>query len=216
MSITSRNRIPDLIKDNIPKELLLAIKEGTVAANLIAERIVNNGLSDGHIRHALGQLRHFYGNEMFSKAIISCGFDSSVIKGNALVTATCGMWTIARFNTIANDWAKGRRSKSRKELVKRNIYLEQLIQDDLFGHADLPQIGIVFFVCSHVQKNPLINESEVDIHLVVTNSKMDSILFDESLNRFLDRYTVQNNVIEDKAKPKLKGNIKRQTGNGDS
>lgn len=215
MSIKIDNKIPELIKQSIPKELMLAVQEGVMAANEIAVRSVNTGLSDGHIRHALGQMRHFYGNEMFSKAIASCGFEATAIKGNTVVTATCGMWTLGRYNTIANDWTKGKRSKSRRELVKKNLYLEQFVQNDFFGHNNLPQMGVVFFVCSHFQTSPSSIETEVDIHIVVTNSKMTAILFDESLNQFLDRYSIHNNTVRDKAVPKLKRNIKRQTGSGD-
>lgn len=205
-----KNEIAQLLVNTLPLELLHAIKEAANTANKTAEMKTHH-LAKGHKQHALGQMRHFFGNEQFHNAAEASGLEPTPINGNTIITAECGNWTLARFSTKDGDWKKARRSKKRLELALKNIAIEKFVQGDLFGHGNLVLQGAVFFVADHRQISYESDDSVVTVSLFVTDFCMKNVLFEESIDAFIERYTIieTEQEINDIAKPKLKKHIKK-------
>lgn len=205
-----KNEIAQLLAKVLPIELLHATKEAADTANKNAE-FETRHLARGHKQHALGQMRHFYGNEQFHKALEASGLEPTPIRGNAIITAECENWTLGRFSTKLGDWKKARRSKKRLALAIKNIAIEKFVQGDLFGHGNLALHGTVFFVADHRQISHESDESTVTVYLFVTDFAMNNVLFEESVDTFIDRYTQieVGQEVKDIAKPKLKKHIKK-------
>ena len=200
--------IPKLLIENIPRELLMAIEDSLIAG---AQRAFNasKGIAEGHLPHALGQLRHFHMNEAYHSALAAGKASPTPINGNGVICGRAGKFNLARFNTRSGVWNHGRRSETRKRLAEVNRALEPLVQPELFREYVEPSIATVFIVAcfTGVRFQP---ETPLDIHIAVPNRDMRGWLFRESLHAFMNRYYQGPPMQIDGAKPKLKSAQQRK------
>lgn len=174
-----------------------------------------NGMDDGHLPSAVGQLRHFHMNESFQRALVVNNASPSPIRGNAIVTGRTGIFTLARFNIKEGIWINGRRSHTRRQMSMANMAIEPLVQPELFSDYEPPSQAVAFFVACFAASLHIQPESPVSIQIAVPNRNMNGWLFRESITSFAKRYDQKPESQQgDLAKPKLKKNIGKQNKNG--
>lgn len=207
-----KDTIPDLLVNNIPRSLIMGIEDAlTVAAKHAHE--ATKDMYEGHFPHALGQSRHFYMNQAFYNSLLANDANPSPIQGNNVVTGRAGTFTLARFNTLHGDWARGKRSQMRRELSMANKAIELLIHPDLYSDYTTPTESVCFFVACFVDS--LVQpESPVSIQIAVPDSHMKYWLFKEPIDLFVNRYDLGLDVQDDLVKPKLKTNVTKQDKDG--
>lgn len=105
--------IPDLLVQNIDRDLILAIEESLMVGALRAYECSKN-MQFGHRPSVLGQMRHFHMNETFHRALEAKNASPTAIRGNEIVTGHSGIFTLARVNTSVN-WRNISRSKNDKQ-----------------------------------------------------------------------------------------------------
>lgn len=105
----TQETIHDLLVKNVPREVVMGVED---ALTVGAQRayMAARGMDEGHLPHAVGQLRHFHMNEAFQRALATNGAEPSPIRGNGIVTGRTGVFTLARFNIPEGFWINGRRS----------------------------------------------------------------------------------------------------------
>ncbi len=212
MNQPPKDSIPDLLQRNVPRTLVMAVEE---ALGVGAQRAhaASKGMHEGHLPHVVGQLRHFYMNEAFHRALAMGEASPTAIRGNSIVSGRSGVFTLARFNIPDGFWINGRRSHTRRQMSFANKAIEPLVQPELFEQYTAPSDAVAFFVACFSGSLHIQPESPVSVQIAVPNRDMRGWLFKEPLNEFLQRYEQQPSVQDDLAKPKLK-KIKKQGNDG--
>ncbi|QKG67043.1 hypothetical protein HP062_16465 [Pseudomonas sp. B14-6] len=193
--------IPDLIIANVPRDLIMGI-EDAFGAGATRAHTATKDLDKKHRKNALGQMRHFHMNELFSEALQVAGAEHVPLKGNGVVVGQVGMFKFSRMNMSSTAWNNPKRSVTRRQLAEANQAMTQLIQPSLFAPQEI-NTGTFFFVACFSGSLHIQPEKPLEIHIAVPDAKMEGWLFREPLNQFIARYDeVQLQV--DMAKPKLK------------
>lgn len=139
------------------------------------------------------------------------GCNPGKLCGNRIVEGHSGIFTIARESYNDNQWKKLFRSKRKQTLIAENVFVEKVVQPDLFSDgSDVPK-ATLFVVCrfsGSLQTQP---EAPMSIELVVPGSDGKSWVFHEPLELFLTRYDVVPSQ-EDNAFPGLKKGIIKKDG----
>jgi len=191
--------IAELLVRNIPRDLVLAVEDAFQAG---AQRAyaASRDSDAGHRRNVLGQLRHFYMNELFHSALEVAGASPSQLRGNEVVAGAVGAVRLGRFNVPQGIWNTASRASSRRIMALANKAVEALVQADFFVPRIVNINCTAFFaaVFDHVQP-----ELPISIQIAVPDSQMKGWLFRESTTDFLARYE-QASSQADKAIPKLK------------
>lgn len=202
--------IPSLLVKNIPRELVMGLEEAVIVGSQRAYAAAR-GMNDGHLPSVVGYLRHFHINETFHRALAIADASPSPLCGNRIITGRSGIVTLARFNVKSEDWSRGRRSKTRKQLSRVNSAIEPLVQSDLFsGYVKPPQV-VVFIVACFAESLHGQPETPLVTEIAVPDRYMQGWLFRESIHSFIRRYEPQLIAGQDDlAVPKLKKNICRQ------
>lgn len=213
MSEPLKDSIPDLLLRNIPREVVMGVED---ALTVGAQRAyaAARGMNDGHLPHAVGQLRHFHMNESFHRAMEFGNASPSAIRGNGIVTGRTGIFTLSRFNIPAGFWINGRRSNIRKQMSAANKAIEPLVQPELFSEYQPASNAVAFFVACFSGSLQIQPEAPVSIQIAVPDSHMRGWLFREDVSVFLKRYDQQAATQDDLAIPKLKKNIGKQDKDG--
>jgi hypothetical protein len=200
--------IPKLLIESIARELLMAIEDALMAGAQRAFK-ASRGINEGHLPHALGQLRHFHMNEAFHSALAAANASPTPINGNGVICGRAGKFNLARFNTSSGVWNHGRRSETRKRLSEVNKALEPLVQPELFREYVEPSIATVFIVAcfAGVRYRP---ETPLEIQIAVPDRNMRGWLFREPIQAFVNRYYQGPPVQIDGAKPKLRSAQQRK------
>lgn len=205
----TQETIHDLLVKNVPREVVMGVED---ALTVGAQRayIAARGMDEGHLPHAVGQLRHFHMNEAFQRALGANGAEPSPIRGNGIVTGRTGVFTLARFNIPEGFWINGRRSHTRRQMSLANMAIEPLVQPELFSGYQPPSDAVAFFVACFSGNLNVQPESPVSIQIAVPDRHMRGWLFKEPLEEFVKRYDQMSVGQHDLAVPKLKKNIGKQ------
>ena len=207
MALIPPDTIPGLLVRDLPRSLVLGVEEALEAAALRAYTVAKD-MDEGHMPHAVGQMRHFHMSEAFHRALSIGDALPTPIKGNGVVTGRAGIFTVGRFNIPEGLWVNGRRSRTRRQMSLANKSIEPLVQSGLFGGYVQATDAVAFFVACFSGSLRVHPEGPVSIQIAVPNPHMTGWLFREPLTKYLSRYdTVENAAPEDRAVPKLKKNI---------
>ncbi|MHC8378387.1 hypothetical protein ACYZT3_21000 [Pseudomonas sp. MDT1-16] len=210
MTYSRNDAIADLLVANIPRDLVMGIEDAFDAGAYRA----NNATKDfdkKHRKNALGVMRHFHMNELFSEALQAAGVEIVPLKGNGVVIGKAGMFKFSRVNMSSAVWNNCKRSAKRRELAEANQAMTQLVQPSLFAPEEITS-GTFFFIACFSGSLSVQPEKPLQIYIAVPEEKMQGWLFREPLNQFLARYDAAPQQI-DLAKPKLKAHqldIERQ------
>lgn len=209
MSQPTQETIHELLVRNVPREVVMGVED---ALTVGAQRayMAAQGMDEGHLPHAVGQLRHFHMNEAFQRALAANGLEPSPIRGNGIVTGRAGVFTLARFNIPEGIWINGRRSKTRRQMSLANMAIEPLVQPEFFSSYRSPSDAVAFFVACFSGNLSIQPECPVAIQIAVPDRHMRGWLFKEPLEQFLTRYDQTPLGQHDFAVPKLKTNIGKQ------
>jgi hypothetical protein len=214
VSQPTKETISGLLVSNLTRELVLGVEEALVVGAQRAYAAAR-GMDEGHLPHAVGQLRHFQMNEAFQRALATVSASPSPIQGNGIVTGRSGMFTVARFNIREGFWINGRRSHTRRQMSFANRAIEPLVQPELFDTYQRPAQAVVFFVSCFTSSLHIQPESPVSIQIAVPDRDMHSWLFREPVSEFAKRFDQPSDEQRDLAKPILKKNVgKRQDKDG--
>lgn len=205
----TKETIPALLVKNLTRELVLGVEEALFVG---AQRAyaAGCGMDEGHLPHAIGQLRHFQMNEAFQRALVAANASPSPIRGNGIVTGRSGVLTVARFNIPEGFWVNGRRSHTRRQMSFANRAIEPLVHPELFDTYQAPIDAVVFFVACFSGSLSVQPESPVSIQIGVPDRDMRSWLFREPVSEFAKRFDQPSLEQRDLAKPILKKNTGKQ------
>jgi hypothetical protein len=206
VTATQKETIPELLRRNIPRSLVLAIEEAFCVGAQRAYRAAQ-GMDEGHLPHVVGQLRHFHMNEVFHRALAANNASPCPIRGSGIVSGRTGVFTLARFNAKDKLWNNARRSNTRREMAEANRAIEPLVQPGLFGGYEAPSDAVAFFVACFAGSLRIQPEGPVSILIAVPDRLMKRWLFREPLDRFIQGYDVPAARQDDMARPKLRKNI---------
>ncbi|SQH88006.1 Uncharacterised protein [Salmonella enterica subsp. enterica] len=205
-----KSKVADLIVQHVPKQLIMALSDAIYAAS---KRSFDSAKmkSQGHRATALGLERYLNLNETIHEVFEANGCNPGKLCGNRIVEGHSGIFTIARESYNDNQWKKLFRSKRKQTLIAENVFVEKVVQPDLFSDgSDVPK-ATLFVVCrfsGSLQTQP---EAPMSIELVVPGSDGKSWVFHEPLELFLTRYDVVPSQ-EDNAFPGLKKGIIKKDG----
>lgn len=207
------SKVADLIVQHVPKQLIMALSDAIYAASkrsFDSAKIKNLG----HRATALGLERYLNLNETIHEVFEANGCNPGKLCGNRIVEGRSGIFTIARESYNDNQWKKLFRSKRKQTLISENVFVEKVVQPDLFSDgSDVPK-ATLFLVCrfsGSLQTQP---EAPMSIELVVPSSDGKNWVFHEPLELFLTRYDVVPSQ-EDNAFPGLKKGIIKKDGTED-
>ena len=143
--IYSRNEaIADLLVANLPRDLVMGVEDAFDAGAFRANSATKD-FDKKHRKNALGVMRHFHMNELFSEALQAAGVEVVPLKGNGVVVGKAGMFKFSRVNMSSTVWNNCKRSAKRRELAEANQAMKQLVQPSLFA-PDAITSGTFFFV----------------------------------------------------------------------
>ncbi len=208
-----KSKVADLIVQHVPKQLIMALSDAIYAAS---KRSFDSAKmkSQGHRATALGLERYLNLNETIHEVFEANGCNPGKLCGNRIVEGRSGIFTIARESYNDNQWKKLFRSKRKQTLISENVFVEKVVQPDLFSDgSDVPK-ATLFVVCrfsGSLQTQP---EAPMSIELVVPSSDGKSWVFHEPLELFLTRYDVVPSQ-EDNAFSALKKGIIKKDGTED-
>ncbi|EAN0772392.1 hypothetical protein [Salmonella enterica] len=208
--VVKKSKVADLIVQHVPKQLIMALSDAIYAAS---KRSFDSAKmkSQGHRATALGLERYLNLNETIHEVFEANGCNPGKLCGNRIVEGHSGIFTIARESYNDNQWKKLFRSKRKQTLIAENVFVEKVVQPDLFSDgSDVPK-ATLFVVCrfsGSLQTQP---EAPMSIELVVPSSDGKSWVFHEPLELFLTRYDVVPSQ-EDNAFPGLKKGIIKKDG----
>ncbi|EOZ3812845.1 hypothetical protein [Citrobacter youngae] len=208
--VVKKSKVADLIIQHVPKQLIMALSDAIYAAS---KRSFDSARmkSQGHRATALGLERYLNLNETIHEVFEANGCNPGKLCGNRIVEGHSGIFTIARESYNDNQWKKLFRSKRKQTLIAENVFVEKVVQPDLFSDgSDVPK-ATLFVVCrfsGSLQTQP---EAPMSIELVVPSSDGKNWVFHESLELFLTRYDVVP-FQEDNAFPGLKKGIIKKDG----
>lgn len=205
-----KSKVADLIVQHVPKQLIMALSDAIYAAS---KRSFDSAKmkSQGHRATALGLERYLNLNETIHEVFEANGCNPGQLCGNRIVEGHSGIFTIAHESYNDNQWKKLFRSKRKQTLIAENVFVEKVVQPDLFSDgSDVPK-ATLFVICrfsGSLQTQP---EAPISIELVVPSSDGKSWVFHEPLELFLTRYDVVPSQ-EDNAFPGLKKGIIKKDG----
>lgn len=205
-----KSKVADLIVQHVPKQLIMALSDAIYAAS---KRSFDSAKmkSQGHRATALGLERYLNLNETIHEVFEANGCNPGKLCGNRIVEGHSGIFTIARESYSDNQWKKLFRSKRKQTLIAENVFVEKVVQPDLFSDGtDVPK-ATLFVVCrfsGSLQTQP---EAPMSIELVVPSSDGKSWVFHEPLELFLTRYDVVPSQ-DDNAFTRLKKGIIKKDG----
>lgn len=208
-----KSKVADLIVRHVPKQLIMALSDAIYAAS---KRSFDSAKmkNQGHRATALGLERYLNLNETIHEVFEANGCNPGKLCGNRIVEGRSGIFTIARESYNDNQWKKLFRSKRKQTLISENVFVEKVVQPDLFSDgSDVPK-ATLFVVCrfsGSLQTQP---EAPMSIELVVPSSNGKNWVFHEPLELFLTRYDVVPSQ-EDNAFPGLKKGIIKKDGTED-
>lgn len=209
-----KSKVADLIVQHVQKQLLMALSDAIYAASKRSYDSAKKK-SQGHRATALGLERYLNLNETIHEVFEANGCNPGKLSGNRIVEGHSGIFTIARESYNDNQWKKLFRSKRKQTLISENVFVEKVVQPDLFSDgSDVPK-ATLFIVCrfsGSLQSQP---ETPMSIELVVPSSDGKSWVFHEPLELFLTRYDVVPSQ-EDNAFPGLKKGVIKQDGTEDN
>ncbi|WP_411704177.1 hypothetical protein [Edaphovirga cremea] len=211
--VVKKSKVADLIVQHVPKQLIMALSDAIYAAS---KRSFDSAKmkNQGHRATALGLERYLNLNETIHEVFEANGCNPGKLCGNRIVEGRSGIFTIARESYNDNQWKKLFRSKCKQTLISENVFVEKVVQPDLFSDgSDVPK-ATLFVVCrfsGSLQTQP---EAPMSIELVVPSSDGKSWVFHEPLELFLTRYDVVPSQ-EDNAFPGLKKGIIKKDGTED-
>ncbi len=212
MTAIAEESARQLLIQSLPRGLVMGIEEALLAG---AQRAFNTatGMHEGHLPHVVGQLRHFFMNESFHRALEIGGASPTAIRGNGIVTGRAGMFTLARLNIPQHFWINGRRSYTRRQLSAANQAIAQLLQPELFDQFVPPNEGTAFFVACFSGKLSYKPDAPLSVQIAVPAPGMRRWIFREPLQNFVESYDRDVSRQVDLAKPTLKkGLVKRENG----
>lgn len=201
MTPNPSHSIPDLIKSNVSRDLLMGI-EDAMGAGAMRAFLATKDLATGHRKNALGQMRHFHMNELFNEALLAAGAEMVQLKGNGVVVGQSGLFKLSRLNISEKAWNNSNRSVTRRKLAEDNQDIAHLLQPSLFGPVDVNS-GTLFIVACFSGSLSHQPEKPVRIYVAVPDEYMEGWLFREPLDLFLARYDEVPKQA-DLAQPKLK------------
>ncbi|HFF8583241.1 TPA: hypothetical protein ACTXAA_001226 [Raoultella planticola] len=208
--VVKKSKVADLIVQHVPKQLIMALSDAIYAAS---KRSFDSAKmkSQGHRATALGLERYLNLNETIHEVFEANGCNPGKLCGNRIVEGHSGIFTIARESYSDNQWKKLFRSKRKQTLIAENVFVEKVVQPDLFSDgSDVPK-ATLFVVCrfsGSLQTQP---EAPMSIELVVPSSDGKSWVFHEPLELFLTRYDVVPSQ-DDNAFTRLKKGIIKKDG----
>ncbi|QOI57498.1 hypothetical protein [Rouxiella badensis] len=209
-----KSKVADLIVQHVQKQLLMALSDAIYAASKRSYDSAKKK-SQGHRATALGLERYLNLNETIHEVFEANGCNPGKLSGNRIVEGHSGIFTIARESYNDNQWKKLFRSKRKQTLISENVFVEKVVQPDLFSDgSDVPK-ATLFIVCrfsGSLQSQP---ETPMSIELVVPSCDGKSWVFHEPLELFLTRYDVVPSQ-EDNAFPGLKKGVIKQDGTEDN
>lgn len=214
VTMATKETISDLLVKNIPREIIMGIEEA-LAVGAQRAYAAARGMDDGHLPSVVGQLRHFYMNESFQRALAVSDASPSPLHGNQIVTGRAGIFTLARFNIKERFWINGRRSETRRQISMVNKAIEPLVQPELFADYEPPSEAVTFFVACFAGSLNIQPESPISIQVAVPDRNMRGWLFREPINEFTKRYDQKPVAMQDDlATPKLKKSIGKKNKDG--
>jgi hypothetical protein len=207
LSASGHEIIGNKLSSDIPRGFWLTL-ERLVPQALAEAKALGMRFQGGHRPTASGFARHLLLNEAMAEALDEAGVSHNPLRGNAIVFGTVGVVTLARVHMGQMQWDNARRSKTKVKLCEPNAHVKKLVYPDLFeGEISVTEpIEMTAFVVT--EGGGLGDHSA--IHIVVTDETMDlrNPVFREELHQFVQRYQKRQDV-EDRVKPKLKGNVKK-------
>lgn len=208
-----KSKVADLVVQHVPKQLLMALSDAIFAASKRSYDFAKKK-SQGHRATALGLERYLNLNETIHEVFEANGCNPGKLSGNRIVEGHSGIFTIARESYNDNQWKKLFRSKRKQTLIAENVFVENVVQPDLFSDgSDVPK-ATLFIVCRFSGSLELQPEAPMSIELVVPSSDGKSWVFHEPLELFLTRYDVVP-PQEDNAFPGLRKGVIKQDGTED-
>lgn len=208
-----KSKVADLVVQHVPKQLIMALSDAIYAASKRSYDSAKKK-SQGHRATALGLERYLNLNETIHEVFEANGCNPGKLSGNRIVEGHSGIFTIVRESYNDNQWKKLFRSKRKQTLIAENVFVEKVVQPDLFSDgSDVPK-ATLFIVCRFSGSLLSQPEAPVSIELVVPSSDGKSWVFHEPLELFLTRYDVVPSQ-EDKAFPGLKKGVIKQDGTED-
>lgn len=205
-----KSKTADLIIQHVQKQLLMALSDAVYAASKRSYDYAQKKKL-GHRATALGYERYLNLNETIHEVFEANGCNPDKLRGNRIVEGRSGIFTIVRESYSDNHWKMLFRSKRKQELVAENLFVEKMVQPDLFSDgSDVPK-ATLFIVCrfsGSLQTQP---EAPMSIELVVPSASGKSWVFHEPLELFLTRYDVAP-PQEDNAFPDLKKGVIKKDG----
>lgn len=202
---TRKPSIADMLIANVPRDLVMGIEDACDAGALRAH-LATKDMNGKHRKNALGQMRHFHMNEMFSEALQVADAEHIPLKGNGVVVGQAGMFKFSRVNMSSKIWNNCKRSAIRRQLAEANQNMAQLVQPSLFAPAEIIS-GTFFFVACFSGSLHIQPEKPLEIHIAVPDAQLEGWLFREPLKKFLSRYDEAPQLQVDLAVPKLKVGI---------
>ncbi|AHY08194.1 hypothetical protein [Serratia plymuthica] len=211
--VVKKSKIAELLLQHVPKQLLMALSDAVYAASKRSYDYAQKKKLD-HRSTALGYDRHLNLNETIHEVFEANGCNPDKLRGNRIVEGRSGIFTIVRESYNDNQWKKLFRSKRKQTLIAENVFVEKMVQPDLFSDgSDVPK-ATLFIVCRFSGSLHSQPETPMSIELVVPSSDGKNWVFHEPLELFLTRYDVVPSQ-EDNAFSALKKGIIKKDGTED-
>lgn len=206
--------LEQLIMENVPRDVFMACEDAYFNGDEKG-RTESSEFAYGHRPSAAGHNKHFRINEAFHEALEAQGGKPTPLKGTRLVIGRLGIFNIARLNVPGHKWVSLKRSATRKTLAELNDNIKyKYVQSDMFTGATEPTGGTIFIlgVMDGIDKKGIAQLTQVMVALPAPD--MNSWLYINTISEFVNLYD-QTDVSDqiDKARPKLKIQPKKQTGN---
>ncbi len=213
----AKDEIIELLVKNIPKQLIIGIRDGVYVASTRAyDKSKDN--HEGHRSYALGIQRHIELNEVLHEIFEANSCSPVKLSSNKIVEAQSGIFTIAKETYSGSKWQKAFNSKRKQKLIADNQYIETKVQPDLFSSSSsVISKATVFVVCQYSGSLTQSPDAPIKIELVVPSASANgkSWIFHEEINAFLAHYEPKVHQI-DNAMSKLKKGIIKKDGSEDN
>ncbi len=210
----AKDEIVELLVKNIPKQLIIGIRDGIFTAS---ERAYTQAKTKhvGHRSYALGMARHLELNEVLHEIFEANGCSPVKLSSNKIVEAQSGIFKIAKETYSGSTWKKAFNSKRKQQLIADNQYIETKVQPDLFSKPTVIPKATVFVICQYSGSLTQSPDAPIKIELVVPSADGKRWIFHEEINTFLVHYEPKVHQM-DKAMSKLKKGIIKKDGSEDS
>lgn len=214
LSTIGVKELEELIMRHIPRDFFMACEDACLNGDEKGRRQATT-FAEGHRPSAVGQNRHFFTNEAFYEALLVHDANPTPLRGTQVVIGQLGIFKIARLSVAGHKWASAfKRGSTRKALSQLNTGIELQFQHDFFATKTQPVIGTIFIVGVVDGLDELGNAQLTKVNLTLPAPNMQSFLYTREISDFLSLYDQTDNVVQaDEAKPKLKEQTKKQTGN---